>query len=161
MLESHAYRSLSLSARRVMDRIELEHLKHGGKDNGKLPVTHRDFIHYGVRAATVRPAQQELIHKGFARITKKGRSGKNGIATEFRLTYIHADNRPPTNDWKRYNRISDETSAISVAKRRRLGSEVQQNPTDETSAIPTDETSALSIKTSSTASAGCAEPDAA
>jgi hypothetical protein len=115
MLESKAYRSLSLSARRFIERIELEHLRHAGKDNGKLPVTHRDFVEYGVRDGSVSAARQQAIRKGFVRITKKGRSGRNGIATEYRLTYLHANSQPPTNDWKRY--VSDESSAIPLTKR--------------------------------------------
>jgi hypothetical protein len=127
MLESEAYRSLSLSARRVMERIELEHLCHGGKDNGKLPVTRRDFTEYGVTSKCVQPAKAELIRKGFLRITRKGRSGKHGTPTEYRLTYIHANNRPPTNEWKRYDDISSEREPIRGEKGNQLGSETQQN----------------------------------
>ncbi len=131
MLESKAYRSLSLSAHRVLARIELEHLRHGGKDNGRLPVTQRNFVEYGVTAKRVLPAKKELIKKGFLRITKKGRSGKNGIATEYELTYLHANNRPPTNNWKRYNGISTEREPISREKGNRIGSETQQNPSGQ------------------------------
>ena len=35
MLESPAYCVLSLSARRVLDRLEIELGHHGGKDNGR------------------------------------------------------------------------------------------------------------------------------
>jgi hypothetical protein len=38
MLRSPAYRILSLSARRCLDRIEIELARHGGQDNGNLPV---------------------------------------------------------------------------------------------------------------------------
>ena len=48
MLESRAYRAMSVSAHRVMSRIEIELSAHGGNDNGKLPVTYQDFIAYGV-----------------------------------------------------------------------------------------------------------------
>ena len=39
MLRSPAWRVLSLSARRVLDRVEIEMGDHGGTDNGRLPVT--------------------------------------------------------------------------------------------------------------------------
>ena len=42
-LESPAYRALSLSGHRVLARIQIEHAHHAGKENGKLPVTFRDF----------------------------------------------------------------------------------------------------------------------
>jgi hypothetical protein len=32
----------------VISRIEYEHLKHGGKDNGRLPVTYEDFAEFGL-----------------------------------------------------------------------------------------------------------------
>jgi hypothetical protein len=149
MLESKAYRSLSLSARRVMERIELEHLRHGGKDNGKLPVTRRDFSTYGVRESSVFPGLHEAIEKGFVRITRKGRSGKHGMPTEYRLTYIHANNRPPTNEWKRYHGISTETSPIRVPKRHQLDPKPQQKHGDETSPNKGTETSPLSRESSS------------
>jgi hypothetical protein len=48
MLESPAYRALSLSGHRIWARIQIEHAHHGGKENGKLPVTYRDFNEFGV-----------------------------------------------------------------------------------------------------------------
>jgi hypothetical protein len=48
MLESPAYRVLSVSAHRVISRIEIEHARHGGNDNGNLPVTKHDFMAYGM-----------------------------------------------------------------------------------------------------------------
>ena len=48
MLRSPAYRALSLSARRILDRIEIEFANHGGRDNGKLPVTYQNFKDFGI-----------------------------------------------------------------------------------------------------------------
>jgi hypothetical protein len=169
MLESRGYRALSLSAHRVLARIEVEHLKHGGKDNGRLPVTHRDFLEYGVRPNSVASAIHELTSWRFVRIMKKGRSGKNSTPTEYLLTYVHTNNRPPSNDYKRYAGITNETVAKRVTKRWQLGSEAQQNPTNETVANKPNETVALSRETSSTDTAlpddrhgpaGDAAPDA-
>jgi hypothetical protein len=39
VLESPALPALSISARRCLDRIMLEYLRHAGRDNGKLPIT--------------------------------------------------------------------------------------------------------------------------
>ena len=77
MLESPAYRVLSLSAHRVLSRIEIEHAHHGGKqeENGKLPVTYADFESYGVHHASIRPAISELEALGFIEITRRGRAG--------------------------------------------------------------------------------------
>ena len=50
MIKSPAWSVLSLSARRVLDRIEIEHADHGGNDNGRLPVTYDDFERYASQA---------------------------------------------------------------------------------------------------------------
>jgi hypothetical protein len=51
MQESPAYRALSRAAHLVISRIEIELAHHGGNDNGRLPVTHEQFIDYGVHHA--------------------------------------------------------------------------------------------------------------
>src|SRR5262249_51351338 len=154
MLESKTYRSLSLSARRFIERIELEQLRHGGKDNGKLPVTYQDFSEYGLRRSSVIRARNEAIRKGFVRITRKGRSGKNGIATEFRLTFLPADNRPPTNDWKRHESIQYRNVTDKSTESLLISSKVQQNKGHETVGKPSTESLPLSRETSSEAPQG-------
>jgi len=75
MLESPAYRLLSLSAHKVISRIEIELAHHGGNDNGKLPVTYQDFIDYGITRECVAPAIREAEALCFIKITKHGRGG--------------------------------------------------------------------------------------
>lgn len=53
MMESPAFRALSLSAHRALSRIEIEHAHHGGLENGNLPVTTEDFIGYGIHHKAV------------------------------------------------------------------------------------------------------------
>lgn len=62
MLESPAYRALSRGGHRVLARLEIEHLKHGGYENGKLPVTFGDFEKYGMDPHSIAPAQREVRH---------------------------------------------------------------------------------------------------
>jgi hypothetical protein len=59
MLESPAYRMLSLSAHKVISRLEIELAHHGGNDNGKLPVTTDQFVEYGMHRTSVAPAIRE------------------------------------------------------------------------------------------------------
>ena len=47
MLVSPAWRTLSLSGRRILDRIGIEHFRHGGVENGRLPVTFDDSTIWG------------------------------------------------------------------------------------------------------------------
>jgi len=64
MIESPAWRALSLSGRRAVDRIEIEHGHHGGNDNGRLPVTFDDFEDFGISHKSVAPAIREVVALG-------------------------------------------------------------------------------------------------
>jgi len=75
MMESHAFRALSLSAHRVIHRVEIELAHHAGKDNGTLPVTFDDFQSYGVHRHAIAPAIREAVALGFLEITQEGRAG--------------------------------------------------------------------------------------
>src|SRR5262249_18328912 len=101
MLESPAYRALTtLSAHRVLARIELELPHHGGDDNGKLLVTYEHFIEYGIDKDAIAPAIRELAALGFIEVTEQGRGGAGGWhePNQFRLTYRPVGNARPTHE---------------------------------------------------------------
>jgi hypothetical protein len=119
MLESPAYRALSLSGHRVLARINIEHAHHGGQENGKLPVTFRDFCEYGVCMDAVGPAIREVEALGFIRVTEEGRAanGECRQPNKFALTHLPTkDNPKPTEDWKRIKTI-EEAEMIAKAAR--------------------------------------------
>ena len=89
MISSPAFCVLSLSARRVLDRLEVEMASHGGTDNGKLPVTFSDFRRYGIDYDAIAPAIREVVALGFVEVTKPGRAGnaEYRLPNIFRLTY--------------------------------------------------------------------------
>lgn len=103
MLRSPAWCALSLTARRILDRIEIELADHGGVDNGKLPVTYDDFQHYGIHRHAIAPAIREAVALGFLEITEAGRAGNADFRKPnlFRLTYRHLSRADPTDEWKR------------------------------------------------------------
>jgi hypothetical protein len=119
MLESPAYRVLSLSARRVLDRIEIEHAHHGGQDNGRLPVTFNDFVSYGIDRHAVAPALRELQALGFVRITEHGRAGNAEFRSpnKFALTFRPTKDAPASDDWRRI-KTPDEAEALAREARK-------------------------------------------
>ena len=121
MLESPAWRVLSLSARKVLDRVEIELAHHGGRDNGQLPVTYDDFVNYGVHRHSVRPAINELVALGFLEITRAGRAGNAEfrLPNQFRLTYRPSKGVPGdgSHEWKA---VKSEEEAERLAKAARL-----------------------------------------
>jgi hypothetical protein len=118
MLRSPAFRALSLSAHRVLARVEIELADHGGQDNGRLPVTFQDFEDYGIHRHAIGPALAECQALGFLEITQRGRAG-NGewrAPNLFRLTYRHMRSEPATDEWKRIESI-ESAEAIARAAR--------------------------------------------
>lgn len=120
MLKSPAWRVLSLSARRVFDRIQIEHAHHGGKENGRLPVTFRDFNEYGIHWNSIAPAIREVAALGFIRITQEGIASNKEfrIPNMFALTHLATNKEPkPTEDWRRIKTVK-EAGTIAAAARK-------------------------------------------
>jgi hypothetical protein len=119
MLESPAHRVLSLSARRALDRIQIEFAHHGGRDNGRLPVTFDDFTQFGIDRHAVAPALRELAALGFIQITERGRAGNAEFRApnKFRLTHRETDSTESTNDWRHIKTIEEATTLAATARK--------------------------------------------
>jgi hypothetical protein len=120
MLESAAFRVLSQSAHRVLNRVEIELAHHGGKDNGRLPVTYDNFMDYGIDRHSIRPAIDELVALGFLEITERGRAGNAEFRrpAKYRLTYKDAYDRPMTHEWKGIQTIEDALVRAKQARQK-------------------------------------------
>ncbi len=123
MMESPAFRVLSLSARRVLDRVEIEHAHHGGKDNGALPVTFDDFQRYGIHRHAVAPAIREAVALGFLEITQQGRAGNAAWRKPnlFRLTYRPARGAygDGTHEWRKIETYDAALLLADVSRKRK------------------------------------------
>jgi hypothetical protein len=103
MLESAAWRAMPLAARRIVERVMIEHMMQGGTRNGQLVVTYDDFAQYGVRRKSISRAIQCAVMLGFLDVTVRG--GRSyGIArlpSAYGLTWLpRCDWTPPSNRWK-------------------------------------------------------------
>lgn len=102
--ESPAWRALPDNARRVLDRLELEHMRHGGAENGHLKCTYSDFVLAGLRRASVSLAIRQCVALGFLKITKRGGRSISDVRSpsQYFLTYLPGWKRSlqPTDDWK-------------------------------------------------------------
>jgi hypothetical protein len=121
MLESPAYRVLSLSAHRIIARLEIEMAHHGGKpeENGRLPCTYEHFAEFGLHRHAIAPAIRELVSLGFIEITQQGCAGNAGYRqpTLYRLTYRHwGSHKETTDEWRRVKTIEE---AEAIAERAR------------------------------------------
>jgi hypothetical protein len=132
MLESPAFRILSLSALRALSRIEIELAHHNGCDNGKLPVTFNDFERYGVRRHSIGPALDELETLGFATITQHG---KKAIRADYRRpTLFLLTTRPELEGvgpercrWRRFKTFEEAEAALEASRQRREKAKASQS----------------------------------
>jgi hypothetical protein len=113
LLQNPGWRILNLSARRVLDRLVIEHLNHGGQNNGKLPVTYQ-----------IKQALTDLTALGFIKITRPGRSGNADFRqpTLYELTICHTISElsgqqvPATHAWRRVATLDDAKLRLQNAR---------------------------------------------
>jgi hypothetical protein len=102
-----------------MARIEIELRHHGGRDNGKLPVTYDDFEEYGVDRQAIAPAIRELAALGFIRVTERGRAGnaEHRSPNKFYLTFANErDRKAPPHDWRKVKTMEDAKQLAQAAR---------------------------------------------
>ena len=100
MMTSVAWRALKDVEIRMLHLIEIEHMQHGGADNGKLVVSRRQFEEKGIWRAAIAPGLRALKAMGFVEIHQGVPGiGDKGQPHRFRLTYVEPN---PTDEWKRH-----------------------------------------------------------
>jgi hypothetical protein len=116
MLKSPAFCVLSLSARRVLDRLEIEFASHGGRDNGQLPLTYTQLEAYGLHKDAIAPAIRECVALGFVEVTQRGRASSTAEyrhPSKYRLTYRPTEDGVMSDEWRR---IKSEEEAETRAR---------------------------------------------
>jgi len=120
MLESPAWRALTGNAMKVVLRIALEHLKHGGVENGLLPVTYQDFVRWGVRRNAIREAIVVAINLGWIDKTSTGEVPWHGDIrrpSAFALTWLPRHNGTlASNRWTHIKSDAHAKAATRAAK---------------------------------------------
>jgi hypothetical protein len=109
LLKSPAWRVLSLSSHRVLDRLDIELRAHAGTNNGALIVTYKQFEEHGVHHRMLPLAIREIEALGLVEITQRGRGGnaEYRLPHRFRITYQPTDCADATNEWRRITSIQD------------------------------------------------------
>lgn len=116
ILYSPAYRGLSTNARALL--IELIGL-FNGINNGSLFLSTRDAERLlGVtNDETIRKAFYELVSHGLVQATERGSfSRKAPHATAWRLTFLHAFDRAPTNEHRNWRPSANTRAAKRLAR---------------------------------------------
>jgi hypothetical protein len=118
LLRSPAMRVLSRAGHKILMCIESELCRHGGKDNGQLPVTYEAFVEFGIERHLAAKALREVDALGLSRITKRGRAGnaEHRSPNLHLLTYLPTNDQPATNEWKAIETMDE---AREIAKKAR------------------------------------------
>jgi hypothetical protein len=124
LLDSPAWRVMSLSAHRVVDRIDIELRHHGGTENGNLIVTFDQFQQYGIHRHSIAPALREVEALGIVAVTQRGRGGNREyrLPHRFRLTYQPTDHAEPTHEWRRLSTMAEAEAVAQMARMARKAS---------------------------------------
>ena len=64
LMESEAFRALSPNSLRLLMRLVIEHVHHGGIENGLLVATHDQLRDYGLTASSIRESIDECVAFG-------------------------------------------------------------------------------------------------
>jgi hypothetical protein len=117
--ESPAWLALPDNARRVLDRLELELLRHSGFDNGELQCTYTDFVKAGFCRSHISLAIRQCVELGFIQVKQGTRSiSKYRNRSLYRLTHVlsrktgEKNNIEPTNEWRRIKTYEDAQRAL-------------------------------------------------
>jgi len=125
MITSPAWQAMSLAARKIVDRLMIEHMAHGGTENGNLIVTYADFRKYGIRDKTIASAIREAVALGWVQVISKGGKARGDIRhpSYYALAWLPwRDATPAKNTWRTVR------SPEQAAERKRLA---RQRPKPE------------------------------
>lgn len=122
MMVSPAWRAMSLTARRVLDRLCVEHMAHAGTENGNLVVTYSDFRKAGIGGKNIGNAIDELVALGFIAVDR-GRGGNAEFRrpNRYTLTWLTTERELPTNRWRSVTleRAEATQEALKATRRRK------------------------------------------
>ncbi len=99
LLSSDAWRSLTVNSRRFIDFLLLEHMRRGGRDNGKLKAPYRQLVAFGISSRLVAAHIREAEELGLVDCCRGGMRIATGYAVSWLPLY---DGTPATNRWRTY-----------------------------------------------------------
>lgn len=133
LIESPVFGAISGPALRALFRLCIEHLAHGGNENGRLAVTHSQFVAFGVGHNNVKPVLIELEALGLIEMTQQGGKsfGDTRLPSRFRLTFPPSRNVDQTHEWYSIKTIEEARRRIADRKAEWEASKPEKKPEDE------------------------------
>ena len=113
LLISPAWRAAPRPLRNILERIEIEHLRHGTMANGELYVSYLQLVEFGVSKRSIKPALELGRKLGLLEVIQEADNHLSDIraANAYRLTYVPAKGKAaPSDEWK--NITEDRAKAL-------------------------------------------------
>jgi hypothetical protein len=96
----------------LLERLEIEHLRHGGMNNGELYVAYSQFVAANISRRKIGSTLDLGVQLGLIEVTRpQEHTGDLRAPNAYRLTYLPAKSAHPTDDWKR---VTEERAAALV-----------------------------------------------
>ena len=117
-ITSPAYRELSSPARKILDFLLIEHMQHGGQENGNLAAPYRQLENFGISSRDIPKGLLMLETFGLVKRTNDSFiiSGRNNMAV-YKLTMIPDKwGNLPKDEWKQIT-LSDVLAFKANPKR--------------------------------------------
>jgi hypothetical protein len=102
LFRSPAWRQSPVPLRRLLERLEVEHMRHGGQLNGQLFVSYNQFEEANISRRKITATLKLGEALGLIRIVRPTEpSGDLRAPHSYRLTYLPAKGElQPTDEWK-------------------------------------------------------------
>ena len=110
LLASAGWRARSINCGRLIDFLLIEHMNHGGRENGELMATYDQLEAFGIGRRLVHAAMSEAERLGLISVERGGRRGfALNHASRLRLTWLPGKERDAfgrivwvsaTNEWR-------------------------------------------------------------
>jgi hypothetical protein len=99
LIQSDAWRAAGINTRRFLDFLFLEHMAHGGKENGRLKAPYRQLEQFNINARFVSEAIAEAEKLGLVDCHRGGMR----VATTYTLNWLPlSDGTEPIERWRNY-----------------------------------------------------------
>lgn len=113
MLLSPAWQAVPRPLHKLIERLEIEHLRHGGFENGHLFVSYQQFVDYGISKRSIRPTLalgEALKLIKVDRVEEVG-GGNLRPPNRYGLTFTPLKGkREPGDEWRQVSKQQAETA---------------------------------------------------
>jgi hypothetical protein len=105
LIQSDAWRTAGINTRRFVEFLLLEHMAHGGKENGKLKAPYRQLEQFYINARFVSEAIAEAEKLGLVDCHRGGMR----VATTYTVNWLPlSDGTEPIERWRDYKTMDGE-----------------------------------------------------